>query len=118
MADFPKISRAIPQQRYKYGEFLVSVLGDIESPEPHDYRYIMAFVKEGGSKPVAFVTCERSEGDYRQQGQYQLRVINSSMDEVMAADDSYGKLSVFCEQGLEIGSQLLSLSDEQPFPIG
>ena len=118
MADFPKISRAIPQQRYKYGEFMVSVLGDIESPDANDYRYIMAFVKEGGSKPVAFVTCERSEGEFRQQGQYQLRVINSSMDEVMAADDRYGKLSVFCEQGLEIGSQLLSLADEQPFPIG
>ena len=41
MADFPKIQRAIPKKRYQLGEFGVTVLGEIESPDIASYHYIM-----------------------------------------------------------------------------
>jgi hypothetical protein len=38
----PTITTAIPLRRYQYGEFVVTVLGDIESPDAVRYRYILA----------------------------------------------------------------------------
>ena len=59
MSGFPKIQRAIPQRRYQYGEYAVTVLGDIESGDGRDYRFIAAFVREGESQPRLFVASER-----------------------------------------------------------
>ncbi len=114
---FPRISRAIPVRRYQYGNFAVTVLDDIESPDPVVYRYLMALVKEGQPQPTAFVTCEPAGEAMRGEGRYQLRVINSSMDEPVLADDALGSLDAFCAQGLEIAEQLYSLQDEEPYRL-
>lgn len=115
---FPKISTAIPQRRYRYGEFAVSVLGEIDSPDNVDYHYIMAFVKEGEAQPTAMVVCEVSPPAERSSGRYLIRIINSTLNEIMAQDDALGRLDTFCEQGLAIGNQLLGLSDEEPYRMG
>jgi hypothetical protein len=41
----PKITTAIPQRRYRLADFSAVVLGEIESPDPARYRYILALVK-------------------------------------------------------------------------
>jgi len=115
---FPNIQTAIPLKRYQYGEYGVTVLGDIESKDVAEYKYLMAFVKEGESAPVVFVSSELSPTDKRSEGRYQLRVINSTMDEVMSVDDVWAQLEGFCEQGLNIGSQLLGLDDDEAYPLG
>ncbi|RMG37940.1 MAG: hypothetical protein D6720_02330 [Gammaproteobacteria bacterium] len=114
---FPRISRAIPVRRYQYGDFQVTVLDEVESPDPVAYRYLMAFVREGQSQPTAFVSCEPAGEAMRAEGRYQLRVINRSMDEPVMADDALGGLDTFCGQALEIAEQLYSLQDEEPYRL-
>ena len=114
---FPTIQTAIPVKRYQYGEYGVTVLDEIESSDAAEYKYLMAFVKEGESSPVVFVSSEASSPEKRSEGRYQLRVINSTMDEVMSVDDVWSQLEGFCEQGLNIGSQLLGLDDDEPYPL-
>lgn len=113
--DFPKISTAIPRRRYRFGVYTVTVLDDIESPDAVEYRYLMAYVKDGEQQPSVFVSCERATGEQLKQGRLQIRVINRSLDEVIDANDQLANLDKFCDQGLKLGSQLLGLQDEQAY---
>lgn len=117
MSEFPRIQTAIPQRRYHYGDYAVSVLGEIESGDEHDYQFVAAFVLEGENQPKLFVVAERQPPGQRQQGSHALRVINSAMNEVMEIDDRWGRLDDFTTQALQIGAQLLSLEQETPFKL-
>lgn len=117
MAEFPKIQRAIPKKRYQLGEFGVTVLGEIESPDIRTYQYIMAFVPEGKDQPVLYVCSERTPPKDRHDGTHQLRVINQAMSEVMDISDQWRELDIFCSEGLKIGNQILGLADEQAVPL-
>lgn len=113
----PKISTAIPHRRYRFGEFMVTVLGDIASPDTVDYRYLMAFIKDGEQQPSTYVSCERAVGEHAKQGRYQIRVINRTLNEVMDASNDFAQLDAFCHQGLELGRQLLALQDEEAYQV-
>ncbi len=118
MSDLPRIRTALPKQRFHYGDYLVSVLGDIDSGDTREYRYLAAFVREGESQPRLFVCCERLPPGRRADGGYALRVVNAAMDEVMAIDDRWADLDVFIEQALKMGGQLLGLEQDTPYPLG
>ena len=118
MNSFPRILTAIPKRRFQYGDFGVSVLGEVESGDERDYRYVAAFVKEGESQPRLYVTSERLPPGQRSDGNYALRVINAVMDEVMDTDDGWADLDAFIEQALQMGGQLLGLDQETPYPLG
>ena len=117
MPEFPRIQRAIPQRRYQYGDHAVTVLGEIESGDGRDYRFVAAFVPDGESQPRLYVVCERATPDQRARGGYALRVVNSAMDEVMDIDDRWGRLDEFSSQALQLGAQLLGLEQETPYPL-
>jgi len=117
MSDFPKIQTAIPKKRFQLGEYGVTVLGEIESPDRQNYQFIMAFVPEGGDQPVLFVCSERSLPKDRDEGSHQIRVINSAMSEVMDINDQWRDLELFSTEGLKLGAQMLGLDDEQAFPL-
>lgn len=114
----PRIQTALPARRYRFGEYNVTVLQDIESPDPVSYRYLMAYLKDGEQQPSTFVSCELTPPAQRAEGRYQLRVINSTLDEVLAIDHALGGFEHFCEQALSVGQQMLALQDEQAFPLG
>jgi hypothetical protein len=117
MSAFPKIQTAIPQTRYHYGDYAVTVLGEIDSGDGRDYQFVAAFVREGEAQPRLFVVSERQPPGERQQGTHALRVINSAMDEVMEIDSRWGRLDDFTAQSLQIGAQLLGLEQETPFKL-
>lgn len=117
MTEFPKIATAIPHRRYRYGDYAVTVLGDIESSDGGDYRFIAAFVREGQAQPQLFVVSERTPPAERERGSHQLRVINNALDEVMDVDARWSRLDDFCEQALQMGAQLLGLEQETAFPL-
>ena len=117
MSTFPKIRTAIPQRRYRYGDYLVTVLGEIDSDDGRDYRFVTAFVKEGEAQPQLFVVSERLPPGERAGGSHALRVINSSMDEVMDVDNRWQHLNACADQALELGSQLLGLEQEVPYQL-
>ena len=56
MSEFPRIQTAIPQRRYHYGDYAVSVLGEIESGDDHDYQFkkkhIQQFLEAGNKVKV------------------------------------------------------------------
>lgn len=114
MSDFPKIQTAIPKQRYQFGEYSISVLGEIESPDPRSYQFIMAFVPEGKSEPVLYICSEKSPPKDRHEGSHRLRVVNQAMSEIMSTGDQWRNLETFSEEALKLGEQLLGLSGEQP----
>lgn len=114
----PKIQTAMPAKRYRFGDFNVTVLQDIESPDEADYRYLMAFLRDGEAQPVTFVSCEQKPLGKRAEGRYQLRVISQALNEVLETDNALGGLDYFCEQALKVGQQMLGLQDDFPFPLG
>ena len=71
----PHIKTALPCQRHQIGSFVATVLTDIDSDDPVEYRYIMAIVEDGQQQPALFVTSERNTGPGADAGRYRLRVI-------------------------------------------
>ncbi|MCB1800933.1 MAG: hypothetical protein KDI82_04505 [Gammaproteobacteria bacterium] len=112
MTAFPKLQTAIPQRRYHYGDYQVSILGDVQSGDEHDYIFVAAFVLEGESRPRLYVVSERVAGGVS------LRVINASMDETLETDSRWARLGEFSDQALRLGSQLLGLEQETAYPLG
>jgi hypothetical protein len=117
MSEFPKIRTAIPQRRYQFGEFAVTVLGEIDSGDARDYVFVAAFVKEGENQPRLFVVSERLPAQQRAGGSHALRMINQAMDEVMDIDDRWVGLSDFTDQALQIGAQVLGLEQDVPYQL-
>lgn len=118
MSQFPKIRTAMPQRRYRYGDFAVTLLGEVDSADGRDYEFLMAFVRDGEAQPQLFVAAERLPPGQRADGSHRLRVINSAMDEIMAVDSRWGLRDPFAEQALQIGAQLLGLEQETVYPLG
>ena len=114
--DKPGIVTAIPRRRYRYGEFTVVVLGDIESSDGIDYRYIMAVVKGSDPEPGLYLTAERLVGGGRQAG-YTMRMLMRDGAEVIATSSEWEDLEAFVRDGLEIVSEVLQLSDEVPYQL-
>jgi hypothetical protein len=112
----PGIMTAIPRRRYRYGEFTVVVLGDIESGDGIDYRYIMAVVKGEDSEPGLYVTAEKTGGTGQHSG-YAMRIIMRDGAEVIGTSPAWGEFETFVQEGLEIVGEVLDLSDEVPYQL-
>ncbi|MGE5240723.1 MAG: hypothetical protein ACM3NI_03670 [Bacteroidota bacterium] len=110
----PKIQTAIPQRRYQFADYSGVVLGDIESTDSVKYRYILALVREGESKPGFYVTAEKNPRSRAQQGSHRLRVIAPDLDEELESSDRWAELDAFCEQAFLIAGKVLGIADEQP----
>jgi hypothetical protein len=118
MSDFPMIRRAIPKRRYQVGEYGVTLLGEIESGDDVDYTHILAFVREGDSKPNLFVCAEQLPPGQRSAGSHRLRLISRAMSEVLDTADSWRDAERFAEEGLRVGMQMLGLTSETPYRLG
>ena len=117
MSRFPVIRTAIPQRRYRLGEFNVTLLGEVESGDGIDYRYILAFVEEGRTQPSLYLCSERNPPGARGDGSHRLRLVNGAMSEVLGSDDAWRDVDVFVEKGLRIGASTLALQSEQPVQL-
>lgn len=115
--DAPKIQTAIPQRRYRFGEYTGVVLGDIESGDDVKYRYILALVREGENRPSFYVTAEKNPRRRAQEGSHRLRVITQGLDEEIACSDAWEDLDAFCAEAFAVAAKVLGLSDEQPVAI-
>jgi len=107
----PGIRTAIPQRRYKLGDFSIVVLGDIESDDGVDYRYVFATVQDGAQEPQFYVLSIRSPGAT---GDFALRVLSPELDRELDVSGRWRDLDLFCDQAIALAQQVLSLGDEQP----
>lgn len=108
----PSITTAIPLRRYKYGEFTLTVLGDIESPDKIDYRYILAVVQGADPEPGLYITAEQGAGE-----DLAMRIMMRDGDEVIGHSGQWRDLDRFVDEAMNIVSRVLDLSDEMPYQL-
>jgi hypothetical protein len=109
-----KLGRAIPIRRYQLGEFKVVLLSDIESTDDILYDFILAFVPEGKTEPLLYITCERNQGDEQGEGSRRIRVVAPHDAQIFGSSDRWQDLEAFVEDGLLMARKLLDLTDEEP----
>ena len=108
--NIPNIKTAIPKRRYQLGDFGITVLGDVESGDDNDYRYVFAMVQDGKSDPNIYIVAIKVAGSE----DYTLRLIAPNMERDFEASPAWRDLDHFCEQGISIVQQILGLKDEFP----
>jgi hypothetical protein len=108
----PSIVTAIPLHRYTFGEFTLTVLGDIDTRDAVNYRYILAVVQGDDPEPGLYLTAEQGGGD-----ELAMRIMMRDGDEVIGHSSAWRELDVFVEEALRIVSQVLNLSDETPYQL-
>jgi len=108
----PSILTAIPLRRYTFGEFTLTVLGDIETRDEVSYRYILAVVQGDDPEPGLYLTAEQGAGE-----DLALRVMMRDGEEVIGHSAAWRELDVFVDEAIKIVSQVLNLSDETPYQL-
>jgi hypothetical protein len=116
MMQAPKIATAIPRKRYRVGEYQAVLLGDIESPDPVRYRYILALVRGGASAPDLFVIAEKNPRSQAREGSHRLRVVSEQFNEDLGSSDDWNDAEMFAAEGLRVAARLLGLGTE-PEPM-
>jgi hypothetical protein len=111
----PGIGTAIPRRRYKFGEFTLIVLGDIESKDGLDYQYIMAVIRGEDPEPGIYITAER--GSRAGQREFSMRFIMRDGSEVIGSSSQWGDLDAFVDEATGIVSRVLNLGDETPYRL-
>jgi hypothetical protein len=109
----PGIVTAIPKRRYTLGEFSLVVLGEIESNDNRDYGYIMAVVQGADPEPGIYITAERNHeagGDG-----YDMRLLMRDGEDIIGSSQAWGNLDAFVEEAIGVVSQILNLTDEEPY---
>jgi hypothetical protein len=105
----PKIQTAIPKQRYRLGTWNAVVLGEIESPDPARYHYILALVRDGETQPSCYVTCEKNRRAAAAEGSHRLRVISAVFNEEVGASDQWADVDAFAAEGLSLAAKVLGI---------
>ncbi len=113
----PKISTAIPKRRYAVGEYAAVVLGEIDSPDPMPYRFILAVVPEGEAQPVFYVIAEKARRAEAGLGSHKLRVVGEQIEADVSVSDRWADLDAFSEEALLVMRKTLGLMDEHPFQL-
>lgn len=108
----PDIRRALPQRRYKFGEFTVVVLGEIETGAAVNYRYIVAVVRDGDPEPGIYLCCEAGK-----QGAHHMRLMMRDGAEVIAEDPGFANVEIFTTAALDVLRQILNLGDEEAYRL-
>lgn len=109
----PIIKTAMPKQRYQLGDYVASLLGEIESGDHRSYRYILAFIHPGRAEPELYVWSEAAQPGESAAGNYRLWVEAEGLSELVDTDERWGDLELFAAQALKLGAQALGLQHEQ-----
>jgi hypothetical protein len=117
MQDKPIFDTAIPQRRYQLGAYTVVVLGEIQSRDGKDYRYVAAVVREGDPEPGLYLTAERVAGKRAADAAYDMRVIMRDGNQVIGNSSRWSGVEEFSTDALGLIARILDLQDEQPYQL-
>ncbi len=115
MKEKPAIATAIPRRRYRLGEFTITVLGDIDSKDGRDYRYIAAVICGQDPEPGLYLTAE--PGGPGEEAGLAMRIVMQDGAEVIDRSERWADLDAFVDEVLRIVSRLLKLTDETPYRL-
>jgi hypothetical protein len=110
----PRIETAIPKRRYQFGPYEAVLLGEIESPDPVRYQFILALVRAGEPKPSLYVTCEKNPRSIAHQGSHRLRLAGEQMDEDLGSADAHRDVEAFASAALAAAGRALGLAGIEP----
>ena len=113
--DRPGIATAIPKRRYRLGEFTLIVLGDVESKDGIDYRYIMAVIRGEDPEPGIYITAE--QGGVERPQEIRMRFIMRDGSEIIGSSTRWADLDAFIAEATAIVIRVLNLSDETPYRL-
>lgn len=108
----PAFTTAVPLRRYRFGEFTLTVLGEIESSDSIRYAYIMAVIQGENPEPGIYLTAEQCDNAH-----YEMRLVMYDGEEILGCSEQWGDLDVFIEEAVGVVSKILSLSDEVPYQL-
>lgn len=106
---FPRIQSAIPKQRFKYGEFIVTLLTDVVSQDTVHYLYLVAVLSEGKTDPQVYISYEQTD-----RNSFQTRVISQQDEHIINTQSEPMNESAFCDLALSGIEQMFGLTDETP----
>lgn len=106
----PTIQSAIPKRRYQFGEFVITILSEIESPDTASYLYIAAVLREGSTQPEVYITCESISSNNK--SSYRIRVLSKDDEHIINEDPQWKHEQKFCDYALDGIQQMFQLSDE------
>lgn len=109
----PGIGTAIPRRRYRLGDFTITILGDVESTDGHDYRFIAGVIEAQDPEPGMYLTAERGGED----GVLAMRLIMRDGAEVIDSSERWADLDEFADEVIRIVSRILQLTDETPYRL-
>lgn len=110
----PVIKSALPKRRYQFGEFLLVVLGEIESGDNIPYHFLLGVIPDGANTPELFISAEKCFGSQAKEGIYQMRIIAAKMSQTLNKSKRWCHLDEFVEDALAVIAKLLNLVDEEP----
>ena len=110
----PVITTAIPKRRYQFGPYQAVLLGDIESPDPVRYRYLLALVRTGEAQPSVFVSCEKNSRAQAQNGSHRMRILSEQGNEDLGSSDDYADADAFAGAALTAAARVLGLAGITP----
>jgi hypothetical protein len=106
----PGIKTAIPRHRYRIGAHEAVLLGDVESDDDAQYRYILAVVVHGQKEPTWFATAEPRSRAYR--GPHALRLYTEDRGcEEIDVSREWADAEAFTQRALELACQRLGVDD-------
>jgi hypothetical protein len=108
----PAIQTAIPLRRYSYGEFTLTVLGEIESGGDTRYAWVMAVSQGQNPEPGIYLTAEQVAGSG-----HDMRIIMADGEQLIGHSEQWSDLDMFVEEAVKVVSQVLNLSDETPYQL-
>lgn len=113
----PVIRTAIPKRRYQLGEFILTVLGDVESGDRIPYRYIFAIGREADARPGMYISLEETRGEDLQKGPFRLRLSMAEGEQVLGYGNQWRELDSFVEEATHVVKRVLNLDDEVPYRL-
>jgi len=108
----PGIVTAIPVRRYSFGEFTLTVLGEIDSSDGIRYAYVMAVIQGQDPEPGLYITAEQGASSV-----WDMRLIMRDGEELIGHSAQWKNLDVFVDEAVRVVSQVLDLSDEVPYQL-
>ena len=114
---FPVIHTAIPKRRYQVGPFQAVLLGEIESPDPTRYQFILGLVRPGETRPGVFVTAEKNPRSRAAEGSHRMRFISDQVEEECGSSDAWAQPDAFAEAALAEAARRLGLGGIAPVRV-
>lgn len=110
----PRLTTALPKRRYQLGTFSAVILGDIESPDPRQYHFILALVQEGEQDPILYVTCESLPEPTADGQRTIVRVLVEEGEKALGPNDAWRDLDAFADDAVAMAQKVMRLTDEIP----